>query len=60
MEGPSPESDLLLQGRLWSQAPEVDGVCYISSPEPLTVGDIVKVRISQTHDYDVVGELLED
>ncbi|MEW5850955.1 MAG: 30S ribosomal protein S12 methylthiotransferase RimO [Myxococcota bacterium] len=60
VEGPSPESELLLQGRLWSQAPEIDGVTYISSPEPLKVGDIVKVRITQAHDYDVVGEVVED
>src|SRR5207244_1823018 len=60
VEGPSPESELLLQGRLWSQAPEVDGITYLSSPEALSVGDIVKVRITQAHDYDLVGEVVED
>jgi ribosomal protein S12 methylthiotransferase len=60
VEGPSPESELLLQGRLWSQAPEIDGVTYISSPDPLTVGQLVKVRITQAHDYDLVGEVVEE
>ena len=29
MEGPSPESDLLWQARLATQAPDIDGVCYL-------------------------------
>ncbi|MBI5498156.1 MAG: 30S ribosomal protein S12 methylthiotransferase RimO [Deltaproteobacteria bacterium] len=60
VEGPSPEHPLLLQGRLWSQAPEVDGVCYISSDQPLTPGDLIRVRVTQAHDYDVTGELVEE
>jgi ribosomal protein S12 methylthiotransferase len=33
VEGPSRESDLLLQGRLESQAPEIDGVCLINDSD---------------------------
>lgn len=60
VEGLSPQSDLLLQGRLWSQAPEIDGVTYISSEAPLSAGQMVKVRITQAHDYDLVGEVVPD
>jgi len=57
VEGPSEESELVMKGRLWSQAPEVDGSCYFSSDRPLTPGEMVKVKITQAHDYDVVGEV---
>jgi len=60
VEGVSEEHDLLVQGRLWSQAPEIDGVTYLSSNRPLNAGDIVKVKIVNSHDYDVVGEVLEE
>jgi len=33
IDGPSKESDLLLQGRLESQAPEIDGVCLIKESD---------------------------
>lgn len=59
VEGLHPESDLLVVGRLWSQAPEVDGMTYLSSPRSLTRGDMVKVRIVESHDYDLVAEVLE-
>lgn len=56
VEGPSPETDLLLQARLATQAPEVDGVTYINEgwAEP---GTIVPVEIVEAHDYDVVARI---
>ena len=38
VEGPSADSELVWQARLQTQAPEIDGVCYISDPgeHPLT------------------------
>lgn len=64
VEGPSDESDLLWQGRLSIQAPEVDGVVYLNDgPEGAFTdclrGTIQKVRISESHDYDLVGEILD-
>lgn len=60
VEGPSEEHAYLLKGRLWSQAPDIDGVTYISSEEPLSPGQIIKVRIQSAHDYDLVGEVVLD
>jgi ribosomal protein S12 methylthiotransferase len=60
VEGPSEEHAYLLKGRLWSQAPDIDGVTYISSEEALTPGQIVKVKIQSAHDYDLVGEVVLD
>jgi ribosomal protein S12 methylthiotransferase len=59
IEGPSKETELLWEGRLATQAPEIDGICYINDfgagqPRP---GEMRTIRISETHDYDLVGEL---
>jgi ribosomal protein S12 methylthiotransferase len=54
VEGPSEESELLLQGRHACQAPEVDGVTYINDGTAKP-GDVVRVKIEQTGDYDLVG-----
>jgi ribosomal protein S12 methylthiotransferase len=54
VSGISPESELLIQGRTRFQAPEVDGVVYITDGEP-KIGEIVQVRIMETHPYDLVG-----
>jgi ribosomal protein S12 methylthiotransferase len=55
--GVSPESDLLIQGRARFQAPEVDGVVYITEGEP-RVGEIVQVKITEAHPYDLVGTVV--
>ena len=61
VEGPSADSELVWQARLSTQAPEIDGVCYISDPgeQPLEPGEIRRMRITQAHDYDLTGELVE-
>jgi ribosomal protein S12 methylthiotransferase len=61
VEGPSPDSELLWQARLSTQAPDIDGVCYIADPGdgPLAPGQFRRMRITQAHDYDLVGELLD-
>jgi ribosomal protein S12 methylthiotransferase len=58
--GPSADSELVWQARLSSQAPDIDGVCYISDPgeAPLRAGEFRRMRIIKTHDYDLTGELL--
>ena len=61
VEGPSADTDLLWQGRLASQAPEIDGVVYLNDfgpaiPKP---GEMRRVRITEAHDYDLVGELVD-
>jgi ribosomal protein S12 methylthiotransferase len=60
VEGPCGETDHLLEGRLRSQAPEIDGRLLVNDTggRDVRAGEIVNVRISQTHDYDVVGALV--
>ncbi len=61
LEGVSAESDLLLEGRLKRQAPEIDGKLLVNDvpegfvPRP---GAIVKVRVTEAHDYDLVGRVV--
>jgi ribosomal protein S12 methylthiotransferase len=61
VSGPSSETDLLWEGRMPTQAPEIDGVTLIndfegSEPRP---GQMRRLRITEAHDYDLVGTLLE-
>ena len=60
VEGPSAETDLLWQARMATQAPEIDGVTLINDfeggePKP---GEIRRIRITEAHDYDLIGTLL--
>ena len=60
VEGISPETDLLWEARMASQAPEIDGVTLINDFEGAEprAGQMRKLRITEAHDYDVVGTLL--
>ena len=61
VEGPSKDTDLLWEARLTTQAPEIDGVCYINDfgPGEPKSGEIRKLRVTEAHDYDLVGELVD-
>ena len=58
VEGVSQETDLLLQGRLWDQAPEVDGVLYVTAGSAAG-REIRSVRITDCHGPDLFGELID-
>lgn len=58
VEGFSEETDLLLQARSWDQAPEVDGIVYITAGNAVA-GEIRKVKITGAHGADLFGELVE-
>lgn len=58
VEGVSAESDLLLEGRTWYQAPEIDGSVYINEGT-CRAGELVRVKISEAHPYDLVGAIVE-
>ena len=60
VEGPSEESELLLQGRLESQAPEIDGVCLINDSQvgPVQSGEFRTIRITKALDHDLIGVIV--
>jgi ribosomal protein S12 methylthiotransferase len=59
VEGPSEEHDLVMAGRHAGQAPEIDGQVYLSGGE-VERGQIRRVRITQTADYDLVGDVVDE
>lgn len=59
VEGYSEETELLLKGRTSRQAPDIDGQVYITSGHA-NIGDIVACRITDSSDYDLVAEMLEE
>jgi ribosomal protein S12 methylthiotransferase len=57
VEGPHPESDLLLRGRLASQAPEIDGAVIINDGTA-EAGSFVTCEVTEAHAYDVVARVV--
>jgi ribosomal protein S12 methylthiotransferase len=55
--GPSEDSDLVWQGRMSVQAPEVDGLVYLNDG-PVQAGKIQMVEITDSYEYDLVGRVL--
>ena len=55
IEGFSPE-DQVWVGRTRGDAPNVDGLIFVNSPEELHSGDLVSVRITGAGEYDLIGE----
>ena len=59
VDGPSDEHEYVMMGRHAGQAPDIDGQVYLSGGEAQP-GEMRRVRISQSSDYDLVGELIDD
>jgi len=60
-EGESNESDLLWQGRMETQAPDIDGCVLINdAPEGFapSPGELVNVLITEAQQYDLVGRIV--
>ena len=53
------DEDGVAIGRTKADAPEIDGVCYVTTPRHLEPGDIVKVRITANEEHDLIG-IIED
>ena len=59
VDGRSEEHEWVWTGRLESQAPDVDGQVYIDeAPADLAAGQIRKVRITGSSDYDLVAQVV--
>ena len=59
VEGYSEETDLLLKGRSARQAPDIDGH-YLITSGIANVGDYVQLKITDSSEYDLIGEMLEE
>jgi ribosomal protein S12 methylthiotransferase len=56
IDGPSPEHELVVQGRLEGQAPDIDPLVYLTDCDPSSVaaGDLIRARIVGARGYDIV------
>ncbi len=59
VEGSLPDEDVYL-GRTYRDAPGVDGYIFIRTKASLMTGDFVWVRVTGSHDYDLIGELYHE
>ena len=60
IDGPSPEHELVLRGRLASQAPDIDPLVYLTDCDPtaLSAGQIVEAEVVAASGYDLVARPL--
>ena len=47
-------------GRTANDAPDIDGKVFFASERPLAVGEFVNIRITDTLDYDLIGEVIAE
>jgi ribosomal protein S12 methylthiotransferase len=64
VEGPSKDNPLVWEARLEGMAPEIDGKLYLTDveipgDEAASVGDVVRVEITKTDAYDLIGSVVE-
>ncbi|MDE6833014.1 MAG: 30S ribosomal protein S12 methylthiotransferase RimO [Ruminococcus sp.] len=45
-------------GRTAMDAPDIDGKIFFTSDKPIVVGEYVNVKITDTLDYDLIGEVI--
>jgi len=57
IDGPSKDHELVMQGRIEGQAPDIDSVVYLTDCDPsaLQPGDLVPSRIVAARGYDLVA-----
>ncbi|RVU54166.1 30S ribosomal protein S12 methylthiotransferase RimO [Anaerosphaera multitolerans] len=52
------EDNNLYIARTYMDAPEIDGIVYINTDKFLDIGDFVTVKINESLDFDLIGELI--
>ena len=45
-------------GRTYKDAPNVDGLVFVSSDEEFMSGDFVKIKVTGSYEYDLIGEVV--
>jgi ribosomal protein S12 methylthiotransferase len=61
LEGPSDESELLLEGRTPMHAPEIDGKVFVTEvPDGLEprAGEFYRCQVTAAHDYDLIARIV--
>lgn len=47
-------------GRNYEMAPEIDGLIYVTKKKTIKKGDIIKVKITNVMEYDLVGDVWDE
>ncbi|MDE6520962.1 MAG: 30S ribosomal protein S12 methylthiotransferase RimO [Ruminococcus sp.] len=47
-------------GRTQMDAPDIDGKIFFTSENPLKIGEYVKIKVTDTLDYDLIGEVIAE
>jgi ribosomal protein S12 methylthiotransferase len=57
VDGPSPEHELVLQGRLEGQAPDIDPVVYLTDCDPASYGrgQLIRAKLVGAEGYDLIA-----
>ena len=53
-------ADDVYVGRTYADAPDIDGLIFVSSDEELNTGDLVSVQVTGSMEYDLTGGLVKD
>ena len=65
VEGPSKDTPLVWEARLEGMAPDIDGKIFLNDIQvpgmdlSAQTGDLVTVEIAESHEYDLVGRVVE-
>ncbi len=60
LEGPHPDSPLLLRARHSGQCPDIDGEIILNDvPSHLTAGKLYEAEITQISGYDLIGRIID-
>ncbi|HHX96045.1 MAG TPA: 30S ribosomal protein S12 methylthiotransferase RimO [Clostridia bacterium] len=60
VDGPSSEYEGLWEGRMASDSPEIDCLVYFKPQIRLKIGDFIKVSITHSRDYALLGEIINE
>ena len=58
IEGKLPDENAYA-ARTYMDAPNVDGLVFVQTSRELMTGDFVKVKITGSYEYDLIGEIVE-
>ncbi len=56
VEGKLPDENVYA-ARSYKDAPNVDGLVFIQTSRELLTGDFVRVKITGSYEYDLIGEI---
>ncbi|MHB8063907.1 MAG: 30S ribosomal protein S12 methylthiotransferase RimO [Ruminiclostridium sp.] len=54
------DDGIFYYGRTYAEAPEIDGLVYFTSQDPLAIGCLVDVKILNAEEYDLIGEVINE